>query len=182
MQIYPSTSDYLAQFGTSRTLAVLPISQAAEHLEITPSAVVSRLRTGRLEGLQIGKTKFVLVASLQEEMATFEADVSAVQKQLKTYVKKGRVPIFYEPVMSPIGLNWQIPADRTRIGKILGAVSRRTHEEDGVLLTVIVHRKRAGTTSPGDGFFNLATNLGYNFNDSDAFVSAQTRRVIKAYG
>jgi hypothetical protein len=87
--------------------------------------------------------------------------------------------------MEKIGLDWRVPADRSRIGSILGEISERTAEVDKrqkLMLTVLVHRKTAGVTRPGKGFFDLARDLGHTFNDEDEFVRRHTDKVIEAFG
>ncbi|MEJ1968427.1 MAG: hypothetical protein WDN03_07295 [Rhizomicrobium sp.] len=52
----------------------------------------------------------------------------------------------------------------------MGAISKKTYAEDGVLLSVLIHQKKAGTTRPGNGFFDLARALKFNWKDDDAFI------------
>jgi len=44
---------------------------------------------------------------------------------------------------------------------MLGAISRRTFEEDGLLLSAVVVRK--DSRRPGTGFYKLARDLGFEF-------------------
>jgi hypothetical protein len=63
----------------------------------------------------------------------------------------------------------------------LGGVSRRTFDEFGVLLSVIVHRNTSGTTSPGAGFFELAEALELEWDDEDALVATAMEKVWEHY-
>jgi hypothetical protein len=95
--------------------------------------------------------------------------------------RSGQHSVFYEPVMDIIGKKPSIPADRSYIGGVLGDISTSTARECGILLSVLVHRKTAGRTRPGPGFFELAEELGYEWQDNDRFVEAETLRVLNHY-
>jgi hypothetical protein len=82
------------------------------------------------------------------------------------------------------GAHWsnsKIPADRKRIGYLLGDVSRQTFKEFGILLSVTVHRKTSGTTSPGAGFFELAEDLKLEWDDDDVLVATEMEKVWGHY-
>jgi hypothetical protein len=89
--------------------------------------------------------------------------------------------VFYEPVMAKVGLTPKIPHHRKLIGGYLETISKKSHHKYGVILTVLVHQKTAGTTRPGKGFFKLADELGYSCDDKDQFVSEQTDKVLSVF-
>ena len=64
-------------------------------------------------------------------------------------------------------------ADRSYIGPVLGAISADTYKEYGLFLTVLVHRKTAGTTKPGPGFQGLFDMVGrpWKFEDRTGLYS-----------
>jgi len=178
---YVTLDDYIKAFAKDRDLAIVPIPMVAEHLARTPPAVTAMISTGKLEEIKIGKNRFVALKSLVDLEEAFEKNVDIVMRYLVRQLKKGETAIFYEPVMAQVGMKTSVPADRTKIGEILGRVSERSHEEMGVLLSVIVHRKSAGTTNPGPGFYGLAESLGYTWDDDAAFITKETKKVVKAY-
>jgi hypothetical protein len=179
---FETLDDYIKAFSKDRELAVIPIPLVAEHLERSGPAVTAMLRTGRLDEIRIGKNRFVGLKSLVDMQEEFDKQVEVVERYLIKQVRKGIGAVFYEPVMAQVGMDTGIPADRTKIGNILGAISRRSQDENKVMLSVLVHRKTLGTTNPGPGFFALARSLGYECADNEnEFVRKQTARVMKAY-
>lgn len=178
---YDTLDDYIKAFAKDRELAIVPIPMVAEHLDRTAPAVTAMINTGKLEEIKIGKNRFVALKSLVDLGEAFDKQVDIVMRYLIKQVKKGVSVVFYEPVMAQVGMKTTVPADRTKIGAILGKVSERSYEEKGVLLSVIVHRKTLGTTGPGPGFFSLAENMEFEWEDDDAFVTRETKKVMKAY-
>lgn len=171
---------YRAQKGD---ISVVPIPLVADMFERTSAAVSAMLRKGKLEECVIGKNRFVTVRSLLNAKKEELADVESVTKYLVGLARKGIDKVFYEPVMTKIGLSWMIPAHRGKIGEILGEVSRRSHADHGVMLSVLVHRKKTrGVTKPSDQFFDLAKRLNYKWDDEHEFVAKQTKKVLKIYG
>lgn len=177
---FEDIDDYIEHCKTD-PLPVLPIPIVAEYIGITPSGVTGRLKRGTLEQVKIGKSKFVSVRSLLKLNEDFDQKVSVVRAELEKLARQGVDSVFYGPIMSVLGLSSQVPADRNEIGWILGAVSEKSCEENGTLLTVLVHRKAPGATMPGPGFFSLAGDLGFEWDDDREFVEEQTRRVLKVY-
>lgn len=88
---------------------------------------------------------------------------------------------FYEQVMKMLGMSRTVPADRTKIGAILGRVSEESFRKHKILLSVIVHRKTAGRTVPGPGFLTLARELEFTWEDDRLFVEQQGERVFDHY-
>ena len=178
---FDSLADYIATQTAKGDLAAVPIPLVAEHLQVSSPAVAAMLSDGRLDGVRIGKNTLVTLSSLQARQTKRAGQESTVHKYLMKRAKEGIRTIFYEPVMAQVGMSPRVPADRKRIGGILGAISEKTYKEDGVLLSVLVHQKKAGTTRPGNGFFDLARDLKLHWKDDDAFVREQTDKVLTAY-
>jgi hypothetical protein len=180
---FDTLESYLEAYEKDRELGVMPIALVADHLGRTPAAVSAMIRSGRLSEIRIGKNRFVALQSLLEMKNAQDSQVERVEKYLIKQAKAGVRAVFYEPVMAQIGLSTGIPADRNRIGQILGQISRKSDEENGILLTVLVHRKTAGTTKPGPGFPGLAEALGYEWDEDsyDEFVEEQTDLVLEHY-
>lgn len=180
---FETLGDYLAAYEKDRELGVMPIPLVAEYLERTPAAVTAMIRSERLSEIKIGKNRFVSLQSLLDMKRAQDSQVERVMKYLEKQAKAGVRAVFYEPVMAQVGLSTGIPADRNRIGQILGRVSEISYERDGILLSVLVHRKTAGTTKPGPGFPGLAESLGLDWDedDYDGFVEEQTDLVLEHY-
>lgn len=182
IEIFDNLSHYIETYTQERDLAAVPIPLVADHLQVTPAAVVAMLKTDRLDGIKIGNNTLVKLASLQRRQDERSKEIDIVFQYLRKCARDGVRVIFYEPVMVAVDMTPRVPAHRTRIGQILGDVSTRTYEEKGVLLSVLVHQKTAGTTRPGKGFFKLARdNFGLTWENEDAFVEQQTDRAIQAY-
>lgn len=174
--------EYLAAFEENPTFyAAVPPQLVAEYLGVSHAAVMRKLTDGKLTEIKIGKNRLVAVSSILAMNKHWSDQCGVVQKTLEGLASRGRAIVFYNEVMSPIGLKTTIPADRNRIGAILGHVSEISHDQHGVLLSVLVHRSTQGTTKPGPGFFELAESLGYECQDKNAFVEKETKRVIAAY-
>lgn len=172
--------EYLRAFEKDPSLAVLPLQTVADFRGVTRAAIDRMLRLEQLEEIRIGKTRYVRVSSLVALQREYDDRVSTVHKYLEKCAQK-RTVVTYEPVMALIGLSPSIPADRNTIGSILGTISGRSREQDGILLTVIVHRKTQGKTRPGPGFFALAEALEIEWDDDDEFVEAETQKVWDHY-
>ena len=178
---FDSLSDYIKAFSKDRELAIVPIPLVAEHLNRSAPAVTAMIGTGKLKEIRIGKNRFIMLKSLVDLEEAYEKQLDVVERYLIKQAKKGERVIYYEPVMAQVGMKTTVPADRSKIGEILGEISRRSYKKDGVLLSVLVHRKTAGTTNPGPGFFELAEIMEYAWDDNSAFVEQQTDLVMKAY-
>jgi hypothetical protein len=67
-------------------------------------------------------------------------------------------------------------ADRTEIGKILGEISTREHNDGRPMLSVVVVQSE--TLYPGKGFFNLARELDLHHGEDDlAFFVKELKKV-----
>jgi hypothetical protein len=182
MQEFADLDAYLAASSGDEDLAFLPVPIVADYLGISSPAVTARLKSGSLEEVRIGKQRFVSRRSL---VALREADQDMIQRTeafLMDLAAKGEARVFYDPVMSNVGLRWQVPAHRDKIGWVLGAVSERSYENHGVLLSVLVHKKTPGDTLPSGGFFTLAEHLGFDTEDWHSLVARETRKVLRKFG
>ncbi len=183
---FESVADYLVAYQKDPyNHGILPVPLVAEYLDRSPPAVTSMLRAGSLTEMVIGKNKFVQTSSLLEKDDAEAKDVAIVRQYLMNMIARGETATFYEPIMTAIGLTTTTPAHRTKIGAILDKISRDSHEERGVVLSVLVHRKTAGTTRPGPGFWGMVESEGLfdpEEQDKDDFVKQHTKLVMKKYG
>ncbi|MGO4618557.1 hypothetical protein AB4Z34_01615 [Ensifer sp. 2YAB10] len=183
---FDTVNDYLEAYRDNPyNHGVLPIPLVAEYLERSAPAITAMLKAGSLTEISIGKNRFVQTASVLEKDDAEAKDVATVRQYLMDMIDRGETATFYEPLMTAIGLTTTTPAHRTKIGAILDRISKDSHEEKGVVLSVLVHRKTAGTTRPGPGFWGMVEGEGL-FNpkeqDKDDFVKQHTKLVMKKYG
>jgi hypothetical protein len=189
IESFKTLADYIKAQTKRDHLAGVPIPLVAEHLDVSPAAVTAMLNQpdgarNRLDGVRIGKTSkttLVTLASLRARKTRYDDEVDSIYEYLREHAKGGTRAIFYDPVMTQVGLTWRVPADCGRIGGILAGVSKKSLEKHRVLLSVLVHQKRAGVTRPGDGFFELLSELRIEFDNRDRFVEEETDKVLAAY-
>ena len=82
----------------------------------------------------------------------------------------------YEDIAPMLGLMMGDPADRVRIGQILGEISKQEHDAGRPMLSAVVTHK--GDERPGLGFFELAQELGLvGTMDSETFFIHELKRV-----
>ncbi|MCK4324459.1 MAG: hypothetical protein KAW89_08020 [Armatimonadetes bacterium] len=102
--------------------------------------------------------------------------VRIVYKKVKE-IARAQDTINYSKLASLIGLDMSEPPERTRIGEILGEISRYEHEEGRPMLSaVVVH---AADGFPGKGFFNLARELGVYVGPDDVFFCRELEKVYE---
>lgn len=178
---YQDAAAYLAAYRTNPDLAGIPVSLAADYFGISPAGVAAMIKSGKIMPIQIGRSKLVALRSILDIELKFDESVRKVERALIGIATRGESKVFYEPIMTPLGLSTSIPADRSYIGKVLGRISERSHRDHKFLLTVLVHRSTAGVTKPGPGFFDLARHLKYSVGDENDFVQEQTSKILKFY-
>lgn len=178
---FKTVEDFLKAYKTNHSLAGIPMPVAATYFNITPSGVSAMQKAGKIDCIKIGRTKLVLISSILKLQADFEADAYLIEKKLIGFASKGKDKVFYEPIMTPIGRSTSVPADRSYIGRVLGHISSKSYDANGILLTVLVHRSTAGQTKPGKGFFDLARYLGFQVGNEDEFVLKETEKVLRHY-
>lgn len=183
--IFETVNDYLEAYRDDPYgHGVLPVPLVAEYLSRSAPAVTAMLKAGSLSEITIGKNRFVQTASLLERDDAEAKDVATVRKYLMDMIARGETVTFYEPIMEIIGLTTTTPAHRTKIGGILDKISKDSHQEKGVVLSVLVHRKTAGATRPGPGFWGMAESEGLfdpDKQDRDDFVREHTKLVLRKY-
>jgi hypothetical protein len=104
-----------------------------------------------------------------------------IYARLKEAAKNGDL-IAYGEIAPLANLNMESPDDRNKIAHILGDISKYENELGRPLLSSIV--VLAGIGYPGEGFFNLARELGLHhgtkeFDDLDFFTQEAKR--VHAY-
>lgn len=186
---YEEVQDYIRAVAKDPSLSLIPIPMAAELFGITGAGIAARVKSGTLRGIKVSGSRYILLESVVSTLKKSDEEVATVRRFLEDQARQGLSSVEYAPVMGLLGLSSTLSADRTKIGWILGAVSRQTFTDGKGLLSVIVHRK--GTRMPSEnGFFSLVDSLveegaiddwEAKYNSREDFVAAETRRVLKAY-
>lgn len=92
---------------------------------------------------------------------------------LRVRAKRGN-PITYSELVSQIH-TVQMDAHDIRLAHFLGEISSDEHAAHRPLITALVVHKH--DLRPGEGFFNLARSLGFEFEDEVAFWSEQVTKL-----
>lgn len=89
--------------------------------------------------------------------------------------------VYYAEVGKLLNFSMDNPSHRVELGRILGEISTEEHEKGRPLLSAVVVHKE--DHQPGEGFFNLARELGKKRpdEDSDAFYASELKRVFNAW-
>lgn len=84
----------------------------------------------------------------------------SVERVRKACIKaaKNRSVLTYTDLAPILGLDMYVPADRERIGEVLGEIASAEHEAGRPLLAAVVVSANGGM--PGHGFFKLARARG----------------------
>jgi hypothetical protein len=186
---FAEVGEYVKAASKDHTLALMPIPMVADLFDITGAGVSARVRNGSLKDIRVGGSRYILLESVFDTLSKFEKDVETVRRYLEAQARMGVASVEYGPVMSLVGMSPGISADRTKIGRILGAVSVGTIRDGKGLLTAIVHLK--GTKMPSEkGFFDLVDSLvgqgkiapwQSKHKTRAEFVAAEIRRVLRSY-
>ena len=189
LEEFEEVEDYIRAFAEDPSLALIPIPMAAELFGITGSGITARVNRGALRGIKVGGSRYVILNSVVATLKQWDEDIVMVRRFLEDQARQGVSSVGYTPVMRLLDLSSDRPADRLKIGWILGAVSRQTFKDGKGLLSVIVHRKNTKMPSK-DGFFGLVDCLveegliddwEEDYSSREDFVAAETRRVLEAY-
>jgi hypothetical protein len=186
---YNKVEDYIRAVADNPSLALMPIPMAAEFFGISRQGIAARVRSGSLRGIKISGVRYITLESVVSSLKKHDDEVEAVRRFLEDRVRQGVSSVEYAPVMGLLGLSPALSADRMKIGRILGSVSRQTFNEGKGLLSVIVHKKNSRMPSE-NGFFSLVESLiqegaigdwRAKYNSPEDFVVHETRRVLKAF-
>jgi hypothetical protein len=177
---YPNVGEYIDALSRNPQLAVVSMQMAADFREVSRAAIDRMVGVGQLRVVKIKNTRCVLAYDLIKLAAAFDHQVRIVQDYLEEAAASRNI-VFYEQVMKILGMSRKVPADRTKIGTILGRVSEMSFRKHKILLSVVVHRKTAGRTVPGPGFLALARELEFTWQDDRLFVEQQGERVFDHY-
>jgi len=156
MTTYTSIADFI-EAGQS----IVPFSMAATYLNLSFHSIQPLATRGELTMVRIEEEgevwKGITIESLLEakkKRAVTPDEITKVNKILRE--QRGNL-INYGDLMAQINLSYRNPHHRSRIGAILGAVSRQSCEEEEFMLSVLAVQK--GTQRPNGSFFELARAL-----------------------
>jgi len=188
-EAFDDLHEFRAKYGFAN---IIPLKHVAASLFLSQATIKSKIRQGEdasgLKGVKIENDFFVFAESveskLNEERVLHRKTVDFLLQNLDV----GKTALNYSDGMDFIGLRHQISSDRTRYAKILGRISRATHEICECLITVVVHSKGKGV--PSGGFFGLAKLLNkeledegeeaiYDLSDPDALTISETEAVLE---
>jgi len=182
---YDSPTTYLRALEHDPSLAIMSVQMVAEFRGVTRAAIDRLLRLGRLEEIKVGKTRYVRASSVVALQSGEDERIAKVKRYLEDCAREGTHHLFYDPVMSSVGLSWQVPNDRWVIGVILGEISRQTWRDHRIVLSVLVHKKTPGVTKPGPGFFGLFDEDEFaefeEWDDDAELVERETQKVLRFY-
>lgn len=115
------------------------------------------------------------------------SDIAAIYEVLKDVARRGGETaeglITYKELTRRVGLPLNHEGDVSRISKLLGEISSSEHAQKRPLITaVVVQGEWAGNPQmPGEGFFNLARELGLYAGKTDLddveFFAKELQRV-----
>lgn len=106
--------------------------------------------------------------------------LTTISQLLEKNARTGKC-ISYEQAMAAVRLWADKPEDREIFEEVLEKVARASHAENKGLLSVLVHEHVGSSGRPSATFFRLAKKLGYSYEDADAFVDHEIRRLYQLY-
>lgn len=172
MQTFKTASDYIESFSDadpdSLLYSIIPKTIAAEASGVTRATLDKWIKNGDITQIKIGKTKYVSLASVLER---FLGEVK-MQNLALEYIESAareRRTVTYGDLMNHLSLDHKIAPHRTKIAKILGAISRSSVQSYGLMISAIVVLK--GYDIPSDGFFELVEILQNAMPDKGELTS-----------
>ncbi len=102
--------------------------------------------------------------------------VATLRELLEKNARTGKC-ISYKEAMAPIRLWADVVEDREIFETLLERVTRESHAANKGLLSVLIHERVGSAGRPSTSFFELAKQLGYSYEDKDAFVDHEIKRL-----
>lgn len=110
----------------------------------------------------------------------FAMRVATVRKFLEKRAKTGTL-VRYVELMERTMLSADAPGDWVVLDTILSDISRKSYAENNVLLAAHVREKNEPSDSPREYFFDLANELGLQFENKDDFMEKQLKELFGYY-
>ncbi|MFZ7090820.1 hypothetical protein [Primorskyibacter sp. 2E233] len=174
---FDDTAAWLKALTKGLPVAIMPNSLAAEVLGESSNAISKKVKKGDVAVISIGKNRYISADYVHDLVDKGIQRKALIIKGLERVARNGST-IFYGELMEMADMNWKSPPDRAKIGAILGKISRESYEEDGILLSSLVHRKGPEPTSPGPGYITLIEGMSDDYDDPDLYDEDDLDAVI----
>lgn len=161
---FETAEDWLAALMKGEPVAEVPPSLAEELLGESKDALRKKLKNGTIPRIEIDGSFYIPATYVHEELRRHRHAFETLKAELEK-IARAQGTVFYGEIMERVGMNWQSPPDRKRIGILLGEILDWSYDAHGIFLTSIVHRKSAAPTHPGPGYFPLVA--AWKEEDSD---------------
>ncbi|MDE2774291.1 MAG: hypothetical protein OXI46_11415 [Gemmatimonadota bacterium] len=179
MKHFESADEYITALRKKpRKYAIIPKSLAGKALGLSRAGITKQVETGKLAEVGVSGRRYLLARGVANSLENERRLTERIRKILEDLAGDGRT-ITYGKLMGSVEMSSQRPPDRDKIGKILGRISKATHDESRIMLSVLVVRKHDSLPSPP--FFSLAKKLGFRWSSDSRFVEKHTELVWSKY-
>jgi hypothetical protein len=161
---FEDTEEWLCALTKGLPVAIMPNPLAAGALGESANAISKKVKNGHVPVITIGERRYISADFVAERVEAERVLKASIMRKLERVARNGAT-IFYGELMKMVGMRWQSPPDRAKIGVFLGEISRKTFEEDGIFLSALVHRKGPEPTSPGPGYRDLIESMSNDYDD-----------------
>ena len=113
------------------------------------------------------------------EWTSMKVELATILKNAATH----KQIVYYSdliPKMTTFTFDFEEPYHRNLMAELLGSVSTDEHKEGRPLLSAIVCKK-TGVLEPGQGFFDLAEDLGRLKGEKMGFWQFEVRKVFEEW-
>jgi hypothetical protein len=180
-QQFKDVVTYIDALAKDPTLAIVSKKMAGVALGITRPAIAARIKNGSLATIEIGGAKHPRASALISARAQELSEITIIREFLEGIAARREV-VTYEPVMGLLGMKTDNPHHRTKIGILLGELSRATYYENGILLSVLVHLKKpTGRSRPSSAFDKLIDEFDLDVPNVAAFIDEEIEEVWELY-
>lgn len=168
----------------STSLAAQSIEQACGWEGETVGSLSKKLKEGQIGYVRINGKRYISAEAIVLMIERGDDQFNHAYRKLEGLAERGQKTTYGE-IMGALGMSSNNPPDRKRIGYLLGRVSRRSWEKDGIFLSSLVHRKGADPTHPGPGYLGLVEAVDpaepQRYQSEAEMVSAHMNAVWRHY-
>ncbi|TNC95155.1 MAG: hypothetical protein FD119_2576 [Stygiobacter sp.] len=177
MTVYQTIEEFL-----EAAHSIVPFSMAATYLNLSIHSIQPMVSRGELAMVRVEEDgevwKGITIGSLLGAKKKREVSPDEIAKVDVILREQGGELINYGDLMDRIGLSYRNPHHRSRIGAILGAVSRLSYGKEGYMLSVLAVQK--GTQRPNAAFYDLAREILDEADDmEDEDIFRQQRKLLR---
>ena len=193
-----SPHEYIDAVRKDPKTAMIPFGIVQEIFDLSRSAVVDRVKAGRLGGVKVETVdavyRGVTLASLlayektHPKSAPDDVLIAKIEEMIANKLrsisscKMEDLTLTYGAVMEPLGMSSRNPKDRNTIAHLLGQMSEESaaDRKRGFMVSAVVVRKATG--EPGPGFYALARTLELlDDEEEEVFWRAQVKAICDFY-